>query len=348
MAESLEANSDLPLHAREDAHLIARNIQLEVKLIDDLLDVTKITKGKLVLDCHNTSIHSLIEHTLEILRPDMLEKKMGLRVNLDASECFVFGDSARLQQILWNIIKNSMKFTPSEGLIEIATRNERREIFVTITDNGIGIDQAVLPKIFNTFEQGDGKITHTFGGLGLGLSISQALAKLHLGQLTAYSEGKGKGATFTLSLPTIPTQPNDRQTSIKGPSTTPCKILLVEDNKPTLLVMNRLLSKMGHTVKTAVTASAAIELADIETFDMVVSDIGLPDKSGYELMIHLKSKHSLRGIALSGYGMEDDIRRSVESGFELHLTKPVQVMALELALHTVQQKIIRESVNIDL
>ena len=237
-------------------------------------------------------------------------------------------DPARLQQIFWNLIKNAVKFTPEGGRLDVRTQDVDGELQVEVSDSGIGIDAETLPKIFNAFEQGE---RGQLGGLGLGLAISKTLVETHSGTLTATSEGPGKGATFTATFPIAMTNaqsPDDARPSASVERKA-LRILLVEDHEDTNRSLTQLLRRRGYYVQPAKSVQSAIEAAAQERFDVLVSDIGLPDGSGIDLMEKLASEHALFGIALTGFGMEDDVRRSREVGFNHHLVKPVDLNRLD-------------------
>jgi CheY-like chemotaxis protein len=240
----------------------------------------------------------------------------------------VKGDSARLQQVFWNLIKNAVKFTSNGGGLLIRSMNAGSDrLRLEIIDNGIGIEPDILPKIFDAFEQGELSITRRFGGLGLGLAISKSLVELHHGSLAAASEGKEKGATFTVELPTVPPPERARSTQEEERSdaeaTGKLRILLVDDHADTSRVMQLLLERRGYHVETASNVNSALTAATERHYDLLISDIGLPDGSGLDLMRAIRREKPMLGIALSGFGMEEDIQKSIEAGFIDHLTKPV-------------------------
>jgi CheY-like chemotaxis protein len=321
--------------------VIRRGVELEARLIDDLLDVTRVVHGKLLLDRVAVDVHELVHQTLGICRSDLHGKHMRLNLALDAGRRHVEGDPARLQQVLWNLIKNAVKFSPDGGTVSVRTRNEPGaspdeppRLVLDVTDTGIGIEPDALPRIFNAFEQGEAAITRRFGGLGLGLAISRSVAEAHGGRLSATSAGKGRGATFRLELVTKPSAvPTPAAAETPRPGAAPrrsLRILLVEDDLPSLRVMTRLLQQRGHAVTTADSVASAAEAAARDGFDLLISDIGLPDGTGLDLIARLRAASiDLRAIALTGFGMDDDIRRSREAGFLAHLTKPVNFPALE-------------------
>jgi CheY-like chemotaxis protein len=324
----------------EDLALIHRNVELEAKLIDDLLDLTRITHGKLILHRQIADVDELLRHTVAMCcGPDVLPKKLSVDVQAHATEHHVLCDPPRIQQVLWNLMKNAVKFTPEHGRITIATRNpEPGTLQISISDTGIGVAPEVIPQIFDAFAQGDSRITKHFGGLGLGLAISKAIVDLHQGSLIVSSSGHGQGATFTLTLHTVDApapEALDGRRSDTAP-VLPFRILLVEDNEPTLHILTRLLTRAGHEVQGAATVAAALRLAREYPFDLLVTDLGLPDGTGIELMQQLRAERPITGIVLSGYGMEDDVESTAAAGFHTHLTKPVEWSSLEDALRRVR------------
>ena len=332
---ALARSPDLPEPLRADLRMIQRNVELEAKLIDDLLDLTRVSRGKLSLHLETVDVHALLEHTIAICSEGVEVHTLAIVLEPGAAERHVRADAARLQQVFWNLLKNAVKFTPAGGRIRVVTRSSGEgRIEVSVIDPGIGIAPEDLPRLFNAFEQGDPTITRTFGGLGLGLAICKALVDQHGGTLTGLSPGRGRGATFTVSLDTVPASEAVRPAgTATGPAEAPAlRLLLVEDNEPTLQVMADLLELAGHDVKPAANVRAARELAASHTFDLVVSDLGLPDGNGFELMRELRERYGLQGIAVSGFGMEEDLRRSREAGFHEHLVKPVDIDKLKAAI----------------
>ena len=321
--------------------MIRRNVELEARLIDDLLDLTRIAKGKLKLVVSSVDVHSALASALDICRNDVSAKGLHVLLDLAAPARFVAGDPARLQQVLWNLIKNAVKFTPAGGRISVRTSNTPddaggRALLVSVADTGVGIDPDVLPKVFDAFEQGDPSVTRRFGGLGLGLAISKALVDLHGGRLSAASPGKGLGATFTVELPTAaaPGAGGTRPAGKAGDGRS-LRILMVDDHEDTARALSRLLERLGHRVRTAGSVAAAVTAADAERFDLLVSDIGLPDGSGLDVIRRVSRMYPVRGIALSGFGMDEDVRRSREAGFFSHITKPINFQTLQDAIRDV-------------
>jgi CheY-like chemotaxis protein len=225
-----------------------------------------------------------------------------------------------------------VKFTSAGNPIILRSANSADgRLIVQVSDRGIGIDAELLPRLFNAFEQGERAVTRRYGGLGLGLSISKALVEMHRGTLSAASEGTGKGATFTVSMDTVPAPAPEPTARTRPADATGQKsrILLVEDHEDTLRVMARLLRSSGYHVITAGSIQAALQIANGELFDVLISDLGLPDGSGLDLIRQLLVKRPVKGIALSGYGMEEDMAQSKAAGFVAHLTKPVDLPRLE-------------------
>jgi PAS domain S-box-containing protein len=337
---SLEDDEALPEATRGDLALVRRNIELEARLIDDLLDITRIAQGKVEMKPDVIDVHGVLGAALDICRADMVGKRLKLVQDLQAKEAHVNGDAVRVQQILWNIIRNAVKFTPSDGKVIVRSNNENGNVRISISDTGIGIEPEVIGRIFSPFEQADRLITRQFGGLGLGLTISKRLAELHNGTLVAQSDGRDRGATFVLTLPAVPTAARGGPGKSGGPPSAPAtrarKILLVEDHDDTRRSMARLLGRR-HEVRDANSIAAALEIAGTEPFDLVISDLGLPDGSGLDLMRELRQRYGLRGICLSGFGMEDDLARSADAGFTRHLTKPVDLDKLQAAIDTIAE-----------
>jgi signal transduction histidine kinase/DNA-binding response OmpR family regulator len=349
--QDLERDDTLTPDGRVAIQMVRRNVELEAKLIDDLLDLTRISKGKLRLTLGTVDAHALLNSVLEICESDIVSKRQQVKVELTAGRHHLRADSARLHQIFWNLIKNAVKFTPERGRIAVSTRNDEAGNFeLQVTDTGIGIEPDVLPRIFDAFEQGEQAVTRQFGGLGLGLAITRALVEGHGGRIRAQSAGRGTGATFSVRLATVAAAPPTTTTTMQPAPAVPkpmlnadvaapahLKILLVDDHEDTSRAMKRLLERVGYEVRTASSVAGAMESAKRAPFDLLISDIGLPDGSGIELLRRLKERFQhgrapLKAIALSGFGMEEDLRRSREAGFVEHLTKPVDFEQLEAVI----------------
>ena len=342
----LERRPDLPQEFRDPLAMIRRNVELEARLIDDLLDLTRIARGKLDLHFAPVDVHESLEQVLDICGRDLLAKKIRVMTELAARRHLVLADPARLQQVLWNVMKNAVKFNTEGGRIVVRTEDgPDGTVRIRVTDSGVGIEPAVLPQIFNAFEQGGKDVTRLFGGLGLGLAISKALVDLHGGTITAESAGRDQGATFTLSLDAAPqgVRPVRAPDAPPDAAETGLRILLVEDHTDTREAIAELLRLYGHQIESAgsvATALAAVGKGGGESacpFDLVISDIGLPDGSGLDLLREIRARcgPEVKAICLSGYGMEEDMRQSREAGFLAHLTKPVSLEELEAVLQRV-------------
>ena len=336
-ASAMETDPNLPPEIRADISMIRRNVELEARLIDDLLDLTRIANGKVQLQRKIVNGHDLLDEAVAVVRGDPSVQQSKIEVEFGADQHHIDGDPARIQQVCWNLIRNAVKFTPLDGRILIRTRNSDAETFrIEVVDTGIGIAPEALPKIFNAFEQGDTDINRAFGGLGLGLAISHALVGLHGGTLRAESAGVGQGATFVFELPAVERSAIALETTTPPPAETDRRrILLVEDHATTAALMARLLRKRGHRVELAHNKTDAIALGLREEFDIVISDLGLPDGNGFEVMQALRSKSRVVGIALTGYGMEADVAQTMKAGFQFHLTKPVDAQKLYQAIEQI-------------
>jgi PAS domain S-box-containing protein len=329
---AMESDPDLPERFRKHVAMIRRNVELETRLIDDLLDLNRVTSGKMHLHVQPTHMHAVLAQAIQNCAGETSAKQLNVQLDLQADNDLVNADPARLQQTFWNLLRNAAKFTPEGGSIFIRTENSAGRVCLEVRDTGMGIEPEFLPKVFDAFEQGDIKITRQFGGLGLGLAICKAIMDIHGGAIRAHSDGPGTGATFTVELPVafateqevVATQPPQGHNN----GTERLRVLLVEDHLDTREVLSRLLNAANYAVKTASSVEAALQLAAAEGFDVVVSDLGLPDGTGYDLMRQLRDRHGIKGIALSGYGMEQDQRRSREVGFLDHVVKPVDVSQL--------------------
>lgn len=343
-AEDPELTPDL----RERFARIRNGVELEARLIDDLLDITRITRGILSLNIGLVDVHSLLREAAFTVQSDIHQKKITSTMDFAAEPALVKGDAVRLQQVFWNVLKNAAKFTPEAGRILIRThvQSEPPQVSVSVQDSGIGITPTELSHIFEAFTQGeharDGK-SHRFGGLGLGLAICRMIVDLHSGSIRASSEGRDCGSTFTIILPLVK-DPQAASGQSAGPPppgspagwperATALRILLVEDHEPTRNALRQLLSRRCGSLATAASLAEARACADAQAFDLLISDIGLPDGTGYELMQHLRATNpKLLGIALTGYGLEEDIARSRQAGFAAHLIKPVRAQSLGAAL----------------
>ncbi len=315
--------------------MIRRNVDLESQLIDDLLDLTRITTDKLQLQLESLDAHRAISNVAEMCASEIGVKNLRLSLDLRADNHHAAADAPKFQQIIWNLLKNAIKFTGENGSITISSSNQSSQsLTIGVTDTGIGIEPEIMKRIFNRFEQGDRSFQRRFGGLGLGLTISKSLAEAHGGTLIAESEGRGRGARFFFTIKTVPAHERAAQSTTASSKSRrrSLRILLVDDHPDTTAALERLLTRRGHTVAAAHDMRSAMETAERGQFDLLISDVGLPDGSGLELMTHLRATSGIRGIAISGFGMNGDVEKSMQAGFSEHLVKPVNLEKLEAAI----------------
>ena len=360
LAQLMERDPELSEETREDIITIRRNVELEAQLIDDLLDLTRISRGKVELHFEAVDIHEKLRQVVRMCESQAAEKSLDLVVELTAERFTVEGDATRVQQVFWNLLRNAIKFTRRGDRIAIRTRvipavdgATHDELSIEVADTGIGIEPAALQRVFEAFEQGGREITRAFGGLGLGLTISKAMVDLHHGKISATSDGKDRGATFSVLLPLkasaaaialdSPRVTTELSIDLKSTKTRLTRrILLVEDHADTSKATARLLNQCGYQVQTAAAVAEAIQLARAHHFDLIISDIGLPDGTGHDLIRQLVAEapqdgDAVLGIAMSGFGQASDLQRSLDAGFVEHLVKPVNPSALLHAVDDVLQ-----------
>ncbi len=332
----LESETSPSEMAKCSLSMIRRNVELESQLIDDLLDLTRIAKDKLQLRFGSIDAHEIIADVVEICRAEAQERRLNLRVNTRAGAHHVLADSAKFQQIIWNLVKNAIKFTGENGDITISSTNpEPQTLVINVKDTGIGIEPEIMNRMFDPFEQGEQAFQRRYGGLGLGLAISKSLTQAHGGTLTAQSNGRDQGSTFTLTMKTVSPPTRVVKFTARAPEIRPLRILLVDDHVDTCTALERLLVRRGHLVAAAHNVRSAMEAAARSSFDLLISDIALPDGTGIELMSYLRAMSPIPGIAISGFGMNGDIEKSFDAGFAEHLVKPVKMESLEAAIDRV-------------
>jgi PAS domain S-box-containing protein len=338
-ATYLQDNAEkLPPEFVEDIEIIKRNVQLQARLIDDLLDLTRIARGKLYLEMEDCDAHTIIENALETAHSAIAAKQLNVSTKLEAKEYRILADCIRLQQVFWNLINNAVKFTSQGGEITIRTFNDKQARFhFEVADTGIGIEPQRLASLFQPFEQADPSVSRQFGGLGLGLAISKRLVSLHHGRIEAESRGRSFGATFRVTLDTLPqgSAGIGLNRRVGGKRSKPLHILLVEDHQDTRRTLSRLLAHFGHNVVTADSVEGAMAIMGSNKIDAVLCDIGLPDGSGYEVAAQARANGRMKAIALTGFGTEQDVQRSKEAGFDLHLVKPINFQELQTVLDQV-------------
>ena len=329
-ASALSEAQDLPADLRDTLAIVARNVSTEVQLIDDLLDLTRITHGKMRVEKQAIDLHRVVREVLDTFLADAEKAGLALSLELLASLHWVSGDPFRLRQVFDNLLRNALKFTPAGGRIEVRSWNSEEQLLVEVSDSGRGFDTGTSARLFQPFEQAlQGTSTASAKGLGLGLPICRGILEQHEATISASSPGLGRGARFVVEIGTIepPTlRPPPPSTPPSRPSKT-VRVLLVEDHEDTAEVFAGLLRRSGYSVQVADSVQSALAVNPSD-FDLLLSDVGLIDGSGRDLMRTLRRTREVKGIALSGYGTEEDVRASKEAGFALHLTKPVDFVEL--------------------
>ena len=330
--------------------IISRNTRAQAQLIADLLDISRIVSGKLRLETQSVDLRTLLDDAIEAVASDAEAK--GIAINRLAHDTIgtVAGDAARLQQAIWNLLSNAIKFTPAGGRIEVSLTQEAETVEISVRDTGVGIRPDVLPQVFDRFHQADQSITRRFGGLGLGLSIVKHLVELHGGSVQAESPGEGEGATFVIRLPIAgrvesypseapepPTVPSNDAVSLDS-----LRLLLVEDEPDTLEYLQRLLEDHGGIVFTARSGPEALAIVGRERLEMIISDIGLPEMDGYDLIRQIRSQNGQSGyaipaIALTAYARAEDRVRALEAGFDDHIAKPAEPASLLASVSSLAQ-----------
>ncbi|MBS1807694.1 MAG: response regulator [Acidobacteria bacterium] len=309
---------------------IERNARLQAQLVDDLLDLSRITMGKVELVCVPVDLNEIVRRALETVQYRLTAQNIELQLDLTVEALLINGDPTRLEQIAWNLLTNAVKFTSPGGRITVCTRLVNNECLLEVRDTGIGIEPDVLPQLFQPFKQGDSSITRRHGGLGIGLAIVHSLVQMHKGRIRAYSDGAGKGAKFTAFFPLYPitgikslaSEPPVRSLRLDG-----VQVLVIEDAEDTRELLGIILNSYGCQVDLAESVPEAWEKVRLQKPDVIVSDIGLPDEDGYEFarqLRHTPGYERIPMIALTGYAMDADRQKAYESGFNRHVPKPIE------------------------
>jgi PAS domain S-box-containing protein len=333
---------------------VERNARAQKQLIDDLLDASRIITGKLRLEVRPTQLARVVEAATESIRPAAAAKGIELRVELDKDASLVAGDPDRLQQVIWNLISNAVKFTPREGRVEVSLKREGDNAVISVADTGVGISREFLPQVFDRFRQADASTTRAFGGLGLGLSIVRHLVELHGGTVTVASEGEGKGATFRARLP-LATVARGESASGDGESNgtmteaeradaqktlSDVRVLVVDDDADTLFMLRKTLERYGARVTACESAREGLRAIEGTPFDVLVSDIGMPLEDGYKFIRRIRQHERARGearlpaLALTAYARREDEDTALAAGFDAHQAKPVAPAELVEAVAT--------------
>ena len=325
-ASDLEASPPAdPAELRASLAIIRRNIELEARLVDDLLDLTLIRRGKLRIRSAPLDLHATLREALAIVEPTFRTKGIAVSTELGARDHFVSGDATRLAQVFANLLTNAGKFTPERGRVSVRTIGSLGSLEVEVSDSGIGIDAELLPRIFEPFRQGGANTARGFVGLGLGLSVAKSLIEAHGGTIEARSPGHDRGATFVVTLPALAAQAPSPAGEPAAPIAEPrsLRVLLVEDHEDTRDTLRRLMTRWGHRVAVAGSVAEAREILAGGMFDVLLSDVGLPDGTGFDVIAALRENSDIPAVAMSGYGMEADIARARAAGFAEHIVKPV-------------------------
>ncbi|HEY2895029.1 MAG TPA: ATP-binding protein, partial [Pirellulales bacterium] len=329
--------------------VIERNAHVQTQLVDDLLDVSRIVSGKLRLQIQQVNLPDIIDAAIAAVMPSATAKNIRLVRNFDSSTGAAWGDPARLQQIVWNLLTNAIKFTPKAGKLTVGLARTDSHVEIRVADNGIGIAPEFLPFVFDRFRQADASTTRAHGGLGLGLAIVRQLADMHGGSVRVESAGQGKGATFIVQLPIGPASKLEQRSEeangqSKRKSTIPCsgadlsglRVLVVDDDLDSRNLLKRVLAECGASVDVADSVDVAIAKIDRFGPDLLVSDIGMPVRDGYDLIREVRSKgrsgRELPAVALTAFARFEDRQRALLAGFQMHLMKPVNPSELTAAV----------------
>ncbi|MBA3458845.1 MAG: response regulator [Deltaproteobacteria bacterium] len=331
---------------RKGLETIARNARAQAQLIEDLLDMNRIVSGKIRLDVQRMMPAAVVEAALDTIRPTAESKSLRLRVTLDPGAGPIYGDPHRLQQVVWNLLSNAIKFTPKLGRIDVVLRRVNSHIELSVSDSGMGISTEFLPHLFERFRQADSSTTRRHGGLGLGLSIVKQLVELHGGSVIADSAGEGRGATFTVSLPLralhdTHTPPPAASPSPRGPAVSidlsGMAILVVDDEPDARELVRSVLADNGADVVTASSADEALATVRERRLDLILSDIGMPERDGYQLVRAVRALPEAAGgktpaIALTAFARSEDRTRALMAGFQVHIAKPIETRELVITV----------------
>ena len=325
----------------EGLDVIDRNARAQAKIIEDLLDMSRIISGKIRLDMKSVGVSEFVKASIDTVTPAASVKDIEIQTRFEPGEVVLQGDPDRLQQVMWNLLSNAVKFTPSKGRVLVSTQKVDGQFLIKVADNGVGISPEFASKIFDRFRQADATTTRRYGGLGLGLAIVKQLVELHGGTIEGTSKGVGHGSEFVVKLPIGPT-PGSRPTEtgklvqvlkvqsqvVQLPSLSGRKVLVVDDEPDVRTLLKRVLEERGAEVFSANSVVEAIQLVPVCLPDIIISDIGMPDEDGYAFVRRLRSMSLAEGgatpaIALTAYARPEDRRLALESGFQHHLTKPI-------------------------
>ena len=329
---------DDPVLAARGLETVARNTRVQAQLVADLLDISRIVSGKLSLEIQSVHLASIVEAAIETVEHAAIKKGLTIERDLDTAIEPIAADPVRLQQVLGNLLSNALKFTSNGGTVRVILRRKGSDAEIVVADNGAGIVPEFLPHVFDRFQQADASRARRFGGLGLGLSIVKNLVQLHGGSVFAESDGDGHGATFTVTLPTAapPTLREDalrstasRETITQLASLKGSRVLLVEDERDSADFLRQILEGHGAAVVVVSSGQAALEALRTDRPDVLISDIGLPEMDGYQLLerirqLDAKDGGAIPAIALTAFASPEDRRRALRAGYQAHLAKPLE------------------------
>lgn len=321
----------------ETLELMQHQVDHLVRLVDDLLDVSRIVQGKIALRLETVDLASVLLRSIDVVRPIVKRQQQEMRVSLPTDTIWLRVDPVRLTQVIENLLHNASKYTPSGGSIEISAHRREEGVEISVRDTGIGIEPDLLPRVFDLFTQSSRALDRAQGGLGIGLTLVRTLVAMHGGHVTADSAGLGKGSTFSVQLPTVTGPVEWLDVSPKPEANIPLRVMAVDDNVGAACLLGRLIRKLGnHTVELAHDGPTVLErVADFRP-DLILLDIGLPGMDGYQIASALRQQPVGRDamlVALTGYGQDEDRRKSQRAGFDEHLTKPIDVETLRKILH---------------
>jgi CheY-like chemotaxis protein/anti-sigma regulatory factor (Ser/Thr protein kinase) len=308
-----------------------------VRLVDDLLDVSRVSQGKVVMKKAVTSLQAVVDQALETAKPLVDAAGHTLEVQLPHDPLLLHVDPTRIAQVLANLLNNAAKYTPERGDIRLEAQDADGQVRITVTDNGAGIPAQMLPHVFDMFTQGEDTLARAQGGLGIGLTLVRQLALLHGGDVVAHSDGPGRGSSFCVTLPTLRSEQDEAQAapSAHASAEQPLRVLVADDNVDAANTLTMLLELMGHECTAVHDGAAAVEAFQRVRPDVVLLDIGMPRMDGYQVareLRRLQGGQRPRIVALTGWGAAADRQRTKDAGFDLHLTKPVEYGALQAAL----------------
>jgi PAS domain S-box-containing protein len=340
LSRTPEVNNSSAL--RQISEALKRNAQAQSQLISDLLDLSRLQTAKVSLNREAISLGAIVENAIETVRADAATKGITISISAPETLFFVDGDRLRLQQIAWNLLNNAVKFTPEGGSVEVSTTIAGENAVLAVTDTGEGIEPEFLPSVFEMFRQADGSNRRKHGGMGIGLALVQQLVQLHGGSVSAASEGPGKGARFVVSLPlsreTQAFKTSPSAASLDGLANT--SLLIVDDSVDTVRMLGQLLASEGARVASATKGTEALRIATEKEFDVILTDISMPEMDGFEFLSRLREIpgcEQVPVVAITGCGRRDDIDRARAAGFYSHLTKPLVLEDLAKTLKTVSQ-----------